>query len=269
MVSYIFILPLFSLLALTHCLDDDDITKSPCATHDTVCLNSMAVKYVNDIRRAGGQPPLNVGTKAMLDNAMRHSEIMKGRDNIFHQDIGSVIVARGAACQTSLSSENVAMYMDSRVRNAAAQCVIQWRDSPGHYKNIMRSGNDNTVIGIYVAPDRTVWCTQTFSRLRSTAVSGECAKPSTSGTAAPLIIAPSPTPAARAAPSSPQAPMPAVATKMRHRRIGVTLQDGTWRGLIENCKSGECVYCRYGPKRNCFSADESRKLDQILTEYRI
>lgn len=153
----------------------DDMSTDPCP-NDTIgyCMNKKAIEYVNDLRSQQGRSALGSGSMYMFDNAMDHSKEQDRRKDIFHQPIGSGVSVGQGQCRVTLSGENVAFYGDTRIKNAAMYCVMDlWKNSPGHYNNMMTASHKNTVIAIYRANGR-VTCTQTFSG-KPLAGTGRCA----------------------------------------------------------------------------------------------
>ena len=146
---------------------------------DAYCMNKLAVSYTNAIRRKAGLPPLAMGSKAMLSNAMQHNKVMASRNNLFHQQLGNVVIGTGE-CRGTLSGENIAYNFVRQGSDAAAMCVKQWEKSPGHYRNIVNRNNRNVIVAVWVASNKQVWCTQTFSTT-PTGGSGMCATPGGGG----------------------------------------------------------------------------------------
>jgi len=155
------------------------VGQTACSTQDAACMNAAAVGYTNNIRKSAGLPPLQMGTKAMLANAIQHSKAMYSRQNIYHQPVEQGVYVGSGSCNAMISGENVAMnFVSGANDDVASKCCEQWRKSPGHYQNIV-ANNLNVVIGIYTSPDGKVWCTQTFSN-KAAGGGGECA-PATGG----------------------------------------------------------------------------------------
>jgi len=154
----------FILLLLCSIVLADDMATDPCP-NDIVgyCMNSKAIEYVNILRRQKGRTALGSGSLYMFDNAMDHSKVQDRAKDIFHQPIESGVQVGQGECLVTLSGENVAFYSNSRFKNAAMYCVMDlWKNSLGHYNNMMTASHKNTVIAIYRSNGR-VTCTQTFS----------------------------------------------------------------------------------------------------------
>lgn len=150
------------------------VALSACSTSDATCMNAAAIGYTNNIRRDAGLKPLQMGTKAMLANAIQHSKAMASRQNIYHQPVGQGVYVGSGSCSAMLSGENVAMnFVSGANDDVASKCCEQWRKSPGHYQNIV-ANNLNVVVGIYTSSDGKVWCTQTFTN-KPAGGGGDCA----------------------------------------------------------------------------------------------
>lgn len=137
----------------------------PCPNDtDGYCMNAKAIEYVNQLRREEGRSALGSGSIYMFDNAMDHSKVQNRQKRIFHQPVGRGVQVGQGQCEVTLSGENVAFYSNERIKNAPMYCVMElWRNSPGHYQNMIAPTHRNTVIAIYSLNGR-VTCTQTFSR---------------------------------------------------------------------------------------------------------
>lgn len=144
-----------------------------CSNNNVVCMNKEAVAATNVIRREAGLRPLQIGTKAMLQNALQHSRVMASKDNLYHQPVGSGLYVGSGLCRAMLSAENIAYNFVERGASPAQKCVKQWRESPGHYRNIVGRNHVNVVVAIFVSGNK-IWCTQTFSTVPAGG-SGECA----------------------------------------------------------------------------------------------
>ena len=153
----------------------DDLQTDPCPNDTTgYCMNQYAIKYTNQLREAKSVPPLVSGSVAMFQNAMRHSKVQDQAVDIFHQPIENGIQVGSGDCRQTLHGENVATYMHPRINNAAMYCVMDlWKNSPGHYANMVNAKFKSVVVAIHRHNGR-ITCTQTFS-ITSTNGSGECA----------------------------------------------------------------------------------------------
>lgn len=146
----------FAIVALAQDLETD-----PCQNDPTgYCMNMMAIKYTNQYRSA----PLVSGSISMFDNAMKHSIDQDKKGDIFHQPLQNGIIVGSGQCETTLSGENVAYFMNPRIKNAALYCVSDlWKNSEGHFQNMINPSFKSVVVAIYRNNGR-ITCTQTFSR---------------------------------------------------------------------------------------------------------
>jgi hypothetical protein len=137
------------------------VRASSCTTGDDACWCNKAAEITNGIRAEAGKGKLVVGTQSMLDNAMKHSKEMCNSIGMEHQDLSAATADVG--CDIFINRENIAMYGGMDV-DPAEQCMKQWKESPGHYENIVgASDGDYVSIGVYDNGSE-VWCTQTFGQ---------------------------------------------------------------------------------------------------------
>lgn len=72
-------------LTLTERWKPNWVNGAPCRYDDENCTNKLALKYVNALRTEYNLPPFKLGTQAMLNNAVKHSEYMsKSHDRTGH-----------------------------------------------------------------------------------------------------------------------------------------------------------------------------------------
>jgi hypothetical protein len=131
-------------------------SRQVCSSNDYACTCIKSVEYNNQIRARHGHGPIAVGTVAMLNNAVRHSQSFVSGP-FKHQQLSDVTAE--IQCGTFCSGENIALFT-GHADDPAKTCMDLWENSPEHLDNILR-GNDFTVIGIY-EQDGTTYCTQTF-----------------------------------------------------------------------------------------------------------
>lgn len=135
----------------------------PCSRHDHNCMNTVALRYVNEIRAEKGLAPYDMGSTAQLENAMAHTSAMNKAGSLFHQNIHRVSLG----CESLFSGENVSMnhlIYDSKYGSDPARlCVEQFRKSSQHYQNLVSSFHRQFVMGVVVASDNYIWCCQTFA----------------------------------------------------------------------------------------------------------
>lgn len=138
--------------------------KSSCHPRDINCLSLKTLEYVNKVRRKNSMSPLLSGTVKQLENAMMHDKAMKRDNKLYHQKLR--IVKLG--CNSFFSGENVAVnhVYNCRLdkRDPAKMCVDQFIESPGHFKNLINKDHERMVMGVFIAGNGQIWCTQTFSR---------------------------------------------------------------------------------------------------------
>lgn len=182
-----------SALKLHMALDNE-----PCKLHDIQCMNIRATRYTNRIRIQVGKNALNLGTEAMLQNALDHSNRMQRRDNLFHQNIATT----NLGCKSVFLSENVAknnlkIAPNSQSADSAWICIEQFRNNPFHYKNMIASHVSETVTGVFVFGGQ-IWCTQLFT-VKTKFGSGHCKQ---TGNSDNVSIKTNPIPSTSATPSS-------------------------------------------------------------------
>jgi uncharacterized protein YkwD len=132
-----------------------------CSTGDETCYCLKAIDITNDIRdRKGDGTQIVAGTESMLRNAVDHSKDMSASLGMVHQDLTAA--GKAVGCDVFVNRENIAWYSGYDV-DPAEQCMLQWENSEGHLANIVgaKSG-DYVAVGIVIAADKKVWCTQTF-----------------------------------------------------------------------------------------------------------
>lgn len=258
----------------------------PCQRTDALCMNRVALIYANRIRAAAGRAPYEMGTLAMFENALAHSKRMAGRGRLFHQSLKGLNQAPGFQCKSFISGENVAQnyvpFDTSKPTDPAYMCMQQWKNSPGHYRNIISTYHKFVVVGVYIDSKHLIWCTQLFA---STAAfgSGKCAKATGSSSARPPAATkqPSSTPSPSPSPSPskvPPTPRPALPTSSytfkyryfylrtrRGRRILYGLRCATY--LVNRKFTRVCRYCQYYNSRVCFSVTTSIRIDKYLRFY--
>lgn len=131
---------------------------------DARCLHAATLAKVNGLRASLGKAPLLSGTVGMVDNAVAHSRHMAASGDFSHQDLGQVTAYIG--CDLFCSGENIAWFSGGAVGAAPDKCFEMWRNSPGHYRNMI-SDNDYSAIGVFQGANGRVYCTQTLAKERS------------------------------------------------------------------------------------------------------
>lgn len=163
------------------------------AAHAQTILNR-----VNALRAEQGLKPVTRYTQ--LDSiAQDWSEQMSAAGQISHRQDFEAVYPAG----WSSYSENVAMR--SAGGDAGALLFEQWRNSPGHYNNMMDPDANAIGIGVaYNAAEGAWYATQNFGQYKDPAAAGltETSAADQPGSQAPASPAPSPS----AAPEAPAAP---------------------------------------------------------------
>jgi len=109
---------------------------------------------LNAERRARGLAPLRWdGTLAAY--AANWSKTMGSQGNLYHSNIGSLLGPYNYV------GENIAMG-SAGVPDSALH--INWMHSQAHRDNILAPGFRNVGIGVYCAPNGSIWATQEFGR---------------------------------------------------------------------------------------------------------
>lgn len=133
-----------------------------CSYTDTICMNAVALRDVNKLRRSRKMSPLNAGTKAMLHNALAHCRSMAKKHRLYHQSL------RKPICGTRVRSENVSFHHILPWRTTATTdlvsiCMNQFLHSPSHRANMLSRRSTHTVFAVYFnRHNGYFWCTQTF-----------------------------------------------------------------------------------------------------------
>ncbi len=296
-------LSLVFLAALTAFVFADDMETDPCPNDTTgYCMNMYAIKYTNQLRGK----KLMSGSMGMFQNAMRHSKVQDSRGDIFHQPLQNGIRVGSGECADTLAAENVAYYENPRIKNAAMYCVLDlWKNSPGHYSNMVNPSMTTVVIAIYRHNGR-VTCTQTFTRKPRTG-SGQCAaalpasagkEPSRPAPKPEKPMRPTPQPMMREMPipeSKPMQEKPMMEERMmretpmkkeepmmeekpmmrpmkkpryqlRYKSLTLTKVDGTKKTIIQKCFGSSCYYC-VKSKNRCFGFRASYHMDMLFRYY--
>lgn len=185
----------------------DESGLTPCLPNDTVCWAVKSNEYTNRLRAEKGINSVSLGTEYMLDNAVAHSEGQDQMQSLYHQDLGAgLFLGKGTSCEVQVMGENVA-YFTGSTKNYAWQCVmIIWRNSEGHYSNIIRERFTVSTNGIFVGSDGRVTCTQTFVQTTFDGLTGKCRNvgkisPSLSPSPSPTA-SPPPTPSSSSSPTA-------------------------------------------------------------------
>ncbi len=125
-------------------------------------LERTALDGVNAERAAAGLPPLEC-TVELCRLARLYSRDMVERHYFAHSDPeGRMVDARadGAGIHWRSVGENIAR--NRGFKDPAEVAVREWMKSEGHRENILDARYRETGIGVWVAPDKTVYFTQIF-----------------------------------------------------------------------------------------------------------
>ena len=141
--------------------DDDDDEKLQ-------SLERTALEGINAERAAAGLPPLVPSTE-LARLARAYSRDMAERRFFSHSDpdgLGVVDRTTKAGISWKNVGENIAR--NRGFKDPAAVAVREWMKSDGHRGIILDSRYDETGIGVWVGPDRTVYFTQIFLKRSKT-----------------------------------------------------------------------------------------------------
>jgi uncharacterized protein YkwD len=131
---------------------------------DLATLEVAALEGINAERRAAGLPPL-VASSELSRLARAYSRDMAERRFFSHSDpdgLGVVDRTTKAGISWKNVGENIAR--NRGFKDPAAVAVREWMKSEGHRGNVLDSRFEETGIGAWVGPDRTVYFTQIFLR---------------------------------------------------------------------------------------------------------
>lgn len=108
-------------------------------------VNEWVVALINAERRRYGMASQRASTR-LTASAIAHSRTQAAAGRIFHQDVGALMRAWGAA----RAAENVASRSSGMgsARSLATALVGQWMASPGHRKNILTAEYNWTGCGV-------------------------------------------------------------------------------------------------------------------------
>lgn len=134
---------------------------------DIAAVEREIHRLTNEMRAEQGVAPLEPLTE--LDGvARRHSENMAHKDFFNHRDPegrdhGERMQAEIPQLYNTHSGENIAYRSGGEdALTAARELMTQWRDSPGHYQNIMNPGFLQLGVGVGEDDDGSVYATQLF-----------------------------------------------------------------------------------------------------------
>jgi uncharacterized protein YkwD len=132
------------------------------SSEDPATLERVVLEAINAERRSSGLPPL-VASPELTELARGYSRDMARRNFFGHRDPdGRAISERveGIGVRWARVGENIAR--NRGYGDPAAMAVQEWMKSKGHRENILGDRYRETGVGIWVAPDHTVYFTQIF-----------------------------------------------------------------------------------------------------------
>jgi len=292
-INKCFILLAIATIVTVHAQDDDDKNISPCEDTDTTCWALQCNKYTNIIRADAGKDALELGSGYMLDNAIEWNKIMSSTNKFEHQDLQSgVTTGAGTDCSTNLNGENIAWFSKGMAKNWCHQCVmVQWKNSPGHYRNMITDRFKSGIVGVYLTSNNRVYCTQTFTTKTFSGYTGKCA-----AVGANTVVAASPSPTSTPRPSQtsassprpsqvPEPPTlpPAEVPTAPEASMEPTMEPSPGLGVVcENFKNPNVVHIASGTKYEivdiggckycqslggaCLSPEFSLEVDKMVTQ---
>ena len=126
-------------------------------------VEQEAIDGVNRERRAAGLPPLVVAPD-LCRVARAYSREMAEKHFFDHMDPAGHMVSDRAdeagIAQWRTIAENIAR--NRGFQDPATVAVREWMKSEGHRENILDDRFQETGLGVWVAPDKTVYFTQIF-----------------------------------------------------------------------------------------------------------
>lgn len=141
------------------------ITESPneSAPSDATEIEKRAFEATNAVRRENGLPPL-AWDSDLCQMARTHSEKM-ARQGFFSHETPDGLRLKDRARAAGIShfqllGENIAC--NQGFDDPGVFAVERWMLSPGHRRNILNARFQRSAIGVFVAPDGTVYLTQDF-----------------------------------------------------------------------------------------------------------
>lgn len=118
-----------------------------------------AFELTNQFRQQNGVSPTK-WSDVLHRDAKAWSQEMADSGNFRHQSLNNPIVDVPGV---SLRGENIAMHSAGGSDNdPGAKCFNQWKNSPGHRKNMLTAGHQLSAVGVVQASDGAYYCTQVF-----------------------------------------------------------------------------------------------------------
>jgi uncharacterized protein YkwD len=130
---------------------------------DLGSLEYVIVAKINDERGSQGLPPLSVSPE-LARLARQYSRDMAERRYFAHVDPeGKRVGARvEESCGIVWSDVGENIARNRGFADPAEVAVREWMKSRGHRENILSAKYRETGVGVWTAPDGTVYCTQIF-----------------------------------------------------------------------------------------------------------
>lgn len=129
-----------------------------CRRRDVLCEAKRALELTNEIRRKNGvKEMLVLGTQAQMINAMKHARFLSKLGRLKHQKLADA--TRKTRCERFIGGENLAAH---DYEDVAGVCVKAWKNSPGHFANLIRPWYKEMVMGVVWRGHRA-YCVQTFA----------------------------------------------------------------------------------------------------------
>ncbi len=150
-------------------LDDDDLDDYLHRNKDKKLekLEEKALDGINDERESAGLPPL-VCTPELCRIARAYSRDMVERHYFGHSDPeGKMVDSRTTVAGIPWRNVGENIARNRGFKDPAEIAVREWMKSEGHRENILDPKFMETGIGVWVAPDKTVYFTQIFVRRSS------------------------------------------------------------------------------------------------------
>ncbi len=256
---------------LTNSLPMGWVAGGPCKPNELECMSVKMLEYVNELRAQKAVPKLNAyknGAELHMANAMAHSKVMQAKGRIFHQDLPKV----NLGCGAFFSGENVAKNhgllgpKDSNGQflptDPARMCVHQFINSPPHRKNLENPTHQTAVMGVYVAADGYIWCTQTFAQNTKFTRKGACRRidgieEANSAVNSPL---PSPPPSPSPKPTNARKNVSSTGHKFINQHFMARFPGGKVEKMTLQCTDKECRYC--GSDGVCLGEEQSVGIDK-------
>lgn len=133
-------------------------------------VNEKMVQLVNELRASKGAAPLK-SIAVLNDLAEKRSEYMAKTGEFSHNDRNGNFIFKDDLNRVNYTwnfvGENIAQNYYSEDPNKLAEALFdQWKNSPGHYANMIKQDFNQIGFGIGIADDGKVYATQGFVGVR-------------------------------------------------------------------------------------------------------